>query len=71
MAGLVLLLFNIISLDSLKYIATLTSPKELLALLPPNGNVLFFLPIIEHSCKLYIAGNISNNLHRIMANNDV
>ena len=58
-------------IDSLKYVATLTSPKELLSLLPPNGNVMFFLPIIEHSCKLYLAGNISNSLHKIMNNNDV
>ena len=56
-------LLSLLLVDVLKHIATFTSPEELMSLLPPNGNVMFFLPVIELSCKLYLAGNIANSLH--------
>ena len=49
--------------DALLHVATITSPEELFQLLPPSGNIKFFLPVIERSCKLYMAKQISGHLH--------
>lgn len=57
----------IIISDTLRHVASLTTTEELLALLPPNGNIMFYLPIIEYSCKLCLSGNISNTIHKVLS----
>ena len=48
---------------ALNHVLTVTTPEEFLAVLPPSGSVNFYLPFIEHSCKLYLSRQVAEQLH--------
>ena len=47
---------------SLDYVVTITTVEEFVGLLPQNGSLSFFLPLLEHSCKLFMSRQISRQL---------
>ena len=47
----------------LGHVVTLTSPEEFLDLLPPRGSLDFFLPFLEHSCKLFVSHQVAERLN--------
>lgn len=48
---------------ALNHVLTVTTPEEFMALLPPSGSINFYLPFIEHSCKLYLSRQVAEQLH--------
>ncbi|KAL5490939.1 hypothetical protein EMCRGX_G016142 [Ephydatia muelleri] len=47
---------------SLDYVVTITTVEEFVGLLPQNGSLAFFLPLLEHSCKLFMSRQIARQL---------
>ena len=52
----------------LSHVVTLTSPEEFLNLLPPGGSLDFFLPFMEHSCKLFVSHQVVERLNTSITN---
>lgn len=52
----------------LSHVVTLTSPEEFLDLLPPGGSLDFFLPFMEHSCKLFVSHQVVERLNTSITN---
>ena len=61
-------LFSLPLQGVLSHVVTLTSPEEFLDLLPPGGSLDFFLPFMEHSCKLFVSHQVVERLNTSITN---
>lgn len=49
--------------ETLLHVVTFTTPKQLFSILPSTGDVRFFLPVIELSCKQFLAKRLASHLN--------
>ena len=54
---------SLLTAAALNHVLTVTTPEEFMALLPSSGSIDFYLPFIEHSCKLYLSRQVAEELH--------
>ena len=56
-------LFSTLCSAALEHVVSMTTPQEFLAVLPSSGCLHFYLPFVEHSCRLHVSGLVARQLH--------